>query len=191
MPFTYSVRHHGDFLATRELAKVALRGLEDQIPPGAAAVVIDFTDVAAMTISFADEFLGRYYSALASGEPSPVAVALTCLNEELRETVTVCLERRDLIATEARDEGLALLAASDVLRQTFQLAHELGTFTAMNVADRLSITAPNANNRLKRLVAARALIRQQGIADRGGKEFTYSLPQLKWRASPTDSTARR
>jgi predicted transcriptional regulator len=46
----------------------------------------------------------------------------------------------------------------------------------VNVAERLNITAPNANNRLKRLVAARALIRRQGVAERGGKEFTYCAP---------------
>ena len=190
-PFTYSVRPHGDFLATRDLAKTVLRDLEDHVPPDAAAVVIEFTDVDAMTISFADEFLGRYYSALASSDVSPAVVTLTGLNEELRETVAVSLQRRDLIAAEAQHEVLTLLAASDVLRQTYQLAHELGTFTAMNVADRLGITAPNANNRLKRLVAARALIRQQGIAERGGKEFIYSVPNLLGQTNQTGSKSRR
>ncbi|MBB4743922.1 hypothetical protein BJY16_007381 [Actinoplanes octamycinicus] len=35
----------------------------------------------------------------------------------------------------------------------------------MNIAEGLNFTAPNANNRLKRLVAARILIRQQRVAE--------------------------
>ncbi|MBM0202918.1 hypothetical protein JNW90_07270 [Micromonospora sp. STR1s_5] len=178
-PLTYAVSAHGDFLATRGVARTALRDLEDRISFGAAThVVIDFTDVKAMTISFADEFLGRYYSALAANDRPPTTVLLTGLNEENQETVAVCLERRELFAAEVNHGHIALIAASEVLDQTFEVAAELHRFTATDLAEQLSISAPNANNRLKRLVAARALIRQRGIAERGGKEFTYSLPLL-------------
>lgn len=85
----------------------------------------------------------------------------------------MCLERRDLIALEWRDGRQSLLAASDVLVETFVLAEKLGTFTAMNVAERLNITAPNANNRLKRLVSARALIRETRVAERGGSSVCF------------------
>jgi hypothetical protein len=175
-PFTYPVRSDKGFLSTRELGKTVLRDMQDKSPADAAAVVIDFSGVAAMTLSFTDEFLGQYYSSLATHGGRPATVALTGLNEDLRETIAMCLERRDLIALGWQDDRLRLLAASDVLVETFALAQTLETFTAMNVAERLGITAPNANNRLKRLVSARALIREQRIAERGGKEFRYSTP---------------
>ena len=105
-------------------------------------------------------------------------MTITGLNDDTRETIIVAFERRDLIALEQQVRTLTLLAASEVLNETFELAQELETFTALKVADRLNLTAPNANNRLKRLVAARALIRRRGVADRGGKEFTYSAPEL-------------
>lgn len=174
--FVFAVEQHGKFLSTRELGKKVLRDMEDRVPAGAAAVAIDFTSVIAMTHSLTDEFLGQYYSSLSTHDSAPATVTLTGMNDDVRETVIVCLERRDLIALGHQDEQLALLAASEVLNQTFTLALDLRKFTATNVADHLNITAPNANNRLKRLVAARALIRQQRVADRGGKEFTYTVP---------------
>jgi hypothetical protein len=174
--FSFIVKSHDVFLSTRDFGKKVLRDLEDRLPTGTSAVIIDFAGVAAMTHSFTDEFLGHYYSGLATHEAGPVTVTLTGLNEDLRETIVVCLERRDLIALEQQGDQLMLLAASDVLDQTFALAQEIQTFTAMDIAKQLSITAPNANNRLKRLVAARAIVRQQRVAERGGKEFIYSVP---------------
>jgi hypothetical protein len=176
--FTFFLNSHGDFLSTREFGKTVLRDLEDRTPIRTTTVIIDFTDVVAMTHSFTDELLGQLYSALATHDGTPATVMLTGLTDETRETIVVCLERRDLIALELHDRDVVLLAASEVLNQTFALAKELKDFTAMNIAEGLNITAPNANNRLKRLVAARALIRQQRVAERGGKEFTYTLPSI-------------
>ncbi len=193
-PFTFSVAKVKDFLTTRDLAKRTLRDLQDQTPGGADTVIINFDGVVAMTISFADEFLGEYYSTLAGRDTLPAVVALTGLHEELRETVEICLQRRDLIAAETQQGTLTLLAASNVIVETFQLAqklaHEVGAFTAMNVASQLNVSAPNANNRLKKLVGARALIRQQGVAERGGKEFSYLLPKLQPASLHTDDVAR-
>ncbi|GAB3855813.1 hypothetical protein GCM10029963_51160 [Micromonospora andamanensis] len=179
LSLSYPVRRHGSFLATRALAKTALRELEDALVDNhtGTTVAIDFTDVEAMSISFADEFLGRYYGMLSASIDAPPAVVLLIgLNEDNFESVTVCLQRRELLAATATTEGVRLLGAPAVLNETYHAAADLGTFTAMHLADRLGISAPNANNRLKRLVAARALIRHRGIAERGGKEFSYEVP---------------
>ncbi|MER7007490.1 hypothetical protein ABT297_31220 [Dactylosporangium sp. NPDC000555] len=190
--FTFPVRPHGKFLATREPAKLVLRELQDKIPANTYTLVIDFTGVDAMTHSYCDEFLARYYATLASTgnnsdstDRSPATVLLTGLEEDVRETITICLERSDLIALEDRDGQPFVLAASAVLNETFEAARQLGTFTALQLAERMRVTAPNANNRLKRLVAARALLRRPGVAERGGKEFTYAVPEL----SPRETTA--
>ncbi|MET8091331.1 helix-turn-helix domain-containing protein [Micromonospora sp. NPDC005220] len=179
LPTIYAVRRHGTFLATRALAKTALHELEDTLPTATAdgTVAIDFTGVVAMSISFADEFLGRYYGMLSTSLDAPPAVVLlTGLNDDNFESMTVCLQRRELVAAMANAEGVSLVGAPAVLNETYHAAGDLGRFTAARLADRLGISAPNANNRLKRLVAARALIRHRGVADRGGKEFSYEIP---------------
>jgi hypothetical protein len=174
----FDVGQHRAFLSTRERGRKVLHDLEDRTPPGTSLLVINFTNVEAMTVSFTDEFLGKYYSVLATQDDGPTTVLVTGLNDDTRETIVIGFERRELIALERLDDDLALLAASDVLKDTFELARKLETFTATTVAERLGITAPNANNRLKRLVAARALVRRRGVAERGGKEFTYSAPEI-------------
>ena len=68
-------------------------------------------------------------SSLATQDAGPATVFLTGLTDELRETIVVCLERRDLIALERQDDQLRLLAASDVLNQTFTTAKEIHDFT--------------------------------------------------------------
>ncbi|MET7971251.1 hypothetical protein [Micromonospora sp. NPDC005305] len=175
---TFDVGPPRAFLSTRERGRKMLHDLEDHTPHGASLLVINFTNVEAMTVSFADEFLGKYYSALATQDDGPTSVVVTGLNDDTRETIVIGFERRELIALEQLGDDLALLAASDVLKDTFEIARTLGTFTAMTLAAQLGITAPNANNRLKRLVAARALVRRRGVAERGGKEFTYSAPDV-------------
>lgn len=179
MAVTFDVAEGERFLSTRPRGRSALRTMEDQTPANLSLLVIDFTNVDAMTVSFTDEFLGTYYSALATHDGPPTTVTITGLNDDTRETIIISFERRDLIALEQQASRLTLLAASEVLNETFELAQELETFTALNVAERLNITSPNANNRLKRLVAARALIRRRGVAESGGKEFTYSAPELQ------------
>src|ERR1035441_288742 len=100
MCITFPVGRRGAFLATRNMARTIRADLEEQIASDLASevVVIDFGGVDAMTISFADEFLSRFYTALAAGHIRAVAVLLRGLNEETTETVTICLERRELIA---------------------------------------------------------------------------------------------
>ena len=175
---TFDVGRHDAFLSTRDRGRKVLHDLEEHIASGTSRLVIDFTNVDAMTVSFTDEFLGKYYSTLATQDDGPTTVLVTGLNDDTRETIDLGLQRRELIALEQHGNELTLLAASDVLRSTFELAKKLETFTATTVSERLGITAPNANNRLKRLVAARALIRRRGVAERGGKEFTYCVPDL-------------
>ena len=71
------------YLATRDAARRMREDLENQItqqPPD--EVQIDFTGVQAMTISFADEFIGRIFTSLAAGDIRTGAVILTGLNSE-------------------------------------------------------------------------------------------------------------
>jgi STAS-like domain of unknown function (DUF4325)/Winged helix-turn-helix DNA-binding len=173
----FPVGQQGSYLVTRSSARMLREGLERRIEaqPGLEEITIDFSGVEAMTISFADEFIGRFYAALADGSIPPAAVALTGLTEETREEVTICLERRDLIAVDTDQQ--TLLGRAEVYEATYQAALRMGAFRATELADTVGISPQNANNRLKKLTAAGALVRRRLTdMDRGGKEFGYSVP---------------
>src|SRR5579863_5695256 len=129
---TYAVGQRGAFLATRNSARATREELERRIAsaPASDVIVIDFSGVEAMTISFADEFLGRFYTSLAAGDVRPVAVLLTGLNEETTEAVTVCLERRDLAAVTEAGNSKQLVGAQDFLADSYQRALQLRRFKA-------------------------------------------------------------
>ncbi|MCK2214051.1 MarR family transcriptional regulator [Actinomadura sp. ATCC 31491] len=128
-----------------------------------------------MTNSFADELIGKLYTSLAASDVTSGGVQLLGMNEETRDAVTVCLERRKLVAV-AGDEQ-RLLASDELLQATYAVARHLNQFRAADLASELAISLPNANNRLKRLLEAGALCRQPDPErERGGKQFTYQLP---------------
>lgn len=128
-----------------------------------------------MTNSFADELVGKLYTSLAAGDVTSGGIRLIGLNEETRDTVTVCLERRKLVAVDGDEERL--LASDELLQATYAVARRLNHFRAADLATELAISLPNANNRLKRLTEAGALLRQPDPErERGGKQFSYQLP---------------
>lgn len=175
----YQVGKHGPFLATRSTAKVARESLERESSAGprTTEVIIDFTGVDAMTISFADEFLGKFYAAVAVGDVAVSAVLLQGLNEETFETMQVCLDRRELIAATVDSDGIRLIAAPEHLDETYRQAVALRRFRAGELSERLGVTLQNVNNRLKRLVSSGTLKREKSIpSNRGGKEFVYTIP---------------
>jgi hypothetical protein len=173
----FAVGKCGTFLATRGSARVARADLESRIASRGRVdtVLIEFAGVEAMTISFADEFLGRFYASLAAGDVPADGVLLLGLNEETCEAVSVCLERRDLVAVGVSDGQQTLLGAAEFLTETYRQALTLATFSAAELSDLLKISPQNMNNRLKRLVAAGAVQRRRVAPERGGKEFVYSV----------------
>lgn len=175
---TFAVHQdRGSFLATRATGSDARVAMEQEIRAHATVdlLVIDFTGTEAMTNSFTDEFLGKFYLSLAAGDVPAAAVSLVGLTEETRDAVSVCLERRKQVAVDA--DTHQLVGDSAVLASTYEQAQILGTFRAGALAEALAISVTNANNRLKRLVEAGALRRDRvAVPERGGKEFSYTVP---------------
>lgn len=181
-PHLYRVNEHGPYLATRAVAKLARESLEREAAAGAQGgeVLVDFAGVGAMTISFADEFLGKFYASVAAGDVAVSIVLLQGLNEETLETTQICLERRELMAATVDGERLQLLAAPEYLDETYRQAVALRRFRAAELSERLGVTLQNVNNRLKRLVSSGTLKREKSIpSNRGGKEFVYTIP-VSW-----------
>jgi hypothetical protein len=172
----FVVRAYGEFLATRAIGRAARNDLEDKVQRcgSECVLIVDFAGVEAMTISFTDEFIGRFYDSLGSSDRRPAGVLLEGLNEETSEAVSICLERRDLVAVTVSNGQPVLLGKAEFLQTSYAEAVRLGTFGATEFAAALQITPQNANNRLKRLTEAGAIRRQRvQLSDRGGKEFVY------------------
>ena len=174
--FVFRVLPLGPFLATRSKARQGRHQLETGIADAqASSLTIDFSGVEAMTISFADEFLGKLATTLDAALGHDVLVKVSGLNEETREAVDICLERRDSAIAAVEPEGLTLLGNA-FLSESFLVARELGTFKATEFAERLHITPQNANNRLRKLQAFGAVQRRRSAGgEHAGKEFLYAV----------------
>ncbi|MGW1271853.1 hypothetical protein [Streptomyces sp. NPDC002491] len=170
----FHVKEHGTFLSTRTKGVETRQALEEQLVAAAplTLLTIDFGGVEAMTNSFVDEFLGKFYLQLAAGDIRTNGVCLVGLDEETRDGVTVCLERRKQIAVDG--DTHELLGDIAILADTYAEARRLGDFRTAQLAESVGISLPNANNRLKKLVEGGALYRERASGpDRGGKEYTY------------------
>lgn len=134
-------------------------------------LTLDFTGIQAISLLYADVFLGGFYTDLGAGDIPVQGARLTGLNAETRYTASASLERRRDTALDAdRDELLGYVAA---LTDTYTAACSLGRFRAGQLAETLGIKATTANNRLTRIARAGALIREYGRPEHGGREYEY------------------
>jgi hypothetical protein len=138
-------------------------------------LVIDFNGVEVMNISFADEFLGSF---LASHDFSAkgTTVKIAGLNADNRYSVVVCVERRQTQVVVVEPDNRLVLVGDKMLAETFDQAFALGRFRANDIADAMSLTAQNANNRLKRLAQVGAVRKAQVTGStHGGREYVYEI----------------
>jgi hypothetical protein len=171
----FNVVQLGAFPATRSLAREGRTTLEETLTGKTSVdLTIDFTNVTAMTISFADEFLGKFLSTFDVAKQE-ITIKVTGLNEENAEAVSICVQRRETQVVVLDSHGALKLDGPSPLPETFNTALELGEFKANDLAQRLDITPQNANNRLKRLAAVGAVRKARvTTTQRGGKEYFYT-----------------
>ncbi|MCW2833255.1 MAG: hypothetical protein JWN68_1208 [Nocardioides sp.] len=183
-PVMFSVNQLAEFPTSRAQGREGRARLEDLIADNRGLdLTIDFAGVLAMTISFADEFLGKFLATL-DATSHDMTVCVSGLNPENAETIEVCLERREVPVVVAEDGGHLGLLGDELLQETYLAAAARGSVRATELAEDLSLSPQNVNNRLKRLVAVGALRKTRNAgAARGGKEFLYST------AAPDKSTA--
>ncbi len=172
---TFSVHQLGVFPATRSLGREGRDRLDDLlIRHDRLDLTIDFGGVQAMTMSFVDEFLGKFLTANDFAQRD-ATLKVTGLDEDNRYAVVVCVERRDTQVV-VLEKGALRLVGDPMLVATFTAASELGSFSAKQLADALGLSAQNANNRLKRLAAVGALRKAQVTgSSRGGREYLYEV----------------
>lgn len=167
----------GPVAATRHRAADVRRELDDAIRGSLAGdtIEIDLRDVEAMTVSFADELIGKLLSERMEGHWVDRRIIVSGQSDEVRETVEAALERRKVsgIYRDASGAHGHALAAPPWFEATLLAAQKLGVFRAVEIADLLNITPQAVNNRLQRLMVSGALARQTVAPDGGGKEFEY------------------
>jgi len=165
-------------LTLREEGKRLREKLEAELAaakPG-DVVEISFSKVQALTGSATDEFLGKLLTARSAGDIPDVAFVLTGLNDDTAFEVNLCLTQRKAAAVWNSGTHAELLGGDEFLKTTFEHAARHGEFIATELAEELSVTPTNLNNRLKRLVSDGALIRQRDMKA-NGKQFIYRVPQ--------------
>jgi hypothetical protein len=138
-------------------------------------LVVDFGGVEAITFSFADEFIGRYLALRVGGLVPDSGVVLDGLGPDPLEEIEAVMRYRELVIVCRTESGPRLLNADEHLRDSYDVALLLGTFSASEFAEQLDISPQNANNRLKRLHSCGAVNRSRARVERGGKEFVYDV----------------
>lgn len=178
---SFPVVQLGEWPVTRSLGRDGRVRLDDLLGEREEIdLVIDFAGVEVMNMSFADEFLGKF---LASHDFSArgTTVRIAGLNADNHFAVVVCVERREtqVVVLEPGNQ-LVLVGADKMLAETFAKALALGKFKANDLAEAMSLTAQNANNRLKRLVQVGAVRKSQVTGStRGGREYVYEVPPIE------------
>jgi hypothetical protein len=174
----FDLAGEGTMLATRERGREVRHRMEVLIADieVGETLVVDCSQVVAMTVSFADECLGKLVAdrASASGEGG---LLIASPSADLAETLSVVMERRKLMIAAVNDAGQVILlgAKAPWLAGTMAAVTQLGTFRVGELADRLGTTAPATNNRLRAMLQAGAVTREPSGLDHGGREFIYKV----------------
>ena len=171
--------------STRELGRIWRERLDEfaaGIQPG-DVLEIDLMSVKAMTISFADECIGRFIASRVGGDQEDRGLIIHgprgAAGVDLRETLDAVLSRRGagvLYIDEHRRE--VAIGGPAWFSATFEEARTLNVFRVTDLASRLDLSPQATNGRLKKLSAAGAVLRERVVPDGGGKEFEYRVARL-------------
>jgi hypothetical protein len=181
-------------LATSEQALRVRAALEKEIAsqPEGTPIELDFSGVRAITVTFADECIGRVLSSRLAGFDEDHPIFATRTSSEVRTTLAAALRQLRLSLLSLSDEKVELLGGDETLGETIDLAMRLESSSVNEIAEELGLTAQAANNRLVQLVRVGALSRSRVLPSRGGREFRYSVPattQRRRRTAPRRSRA--
>jgi hypothetical protein len=170
----------GGVLVTREDAMRARHDLEHLLAGSALGpgtpLELDFSEVIAISVPFADEMLGQLLAGRLSGYYEDHPVIATNLSSEVAETVDLALRHRRLQLLALTEGEARLLGADELLEQTLRAAFQAGQFRASQLAEQLALSPQAMNNRLKMLLRSGAVRRERTPTPRGGKEFSYEVP---------------
>jgi hypothetical protein len=160
-----------------ELHDEVIRGLRDRDP--GVPVALDFAEVRAVTVPFVHESIGRLLGGWLSGYHDEHPLLVLNADDDVRETISAALRNQRLILLANGPGGPQLLGGDAVLEGTVQAAREFeGDFSVADLAEKLDLSGPATNNRLRTLARSGAVARRLVVPPGGGKEFVYRLPHV-------------
>jgi hypothetical protein len=176
---------HDGLLATRQQAEAIRSELQAELLAHRSAadpVAIDMRGIKAMSFPFADSFFGPLLAGWLSGYYDEHPIVVFGANEDVAETVDAALKLRNMGVVSVGDET-RLLGGERALRETIQLAANLGRFSATQLGVELGVSPQAVNNRLKALVRMGALEREPVVVPGGGREFMDRVSHAKLESS--------
>jgi hypothetical protein len=169
------MRRHGRALGTRALGQ-RVAGEIREADRKASALILDFAQVRVASSPFLDEVACAMRAAIVD-QPQRF-VLLANLNEDIADTMTLVLERREASLAALDEEKLEILGGRPHLEETLDAAQRLGTFTAAELAQLLEQKLPNLHQRLAQLQAAGALTRSEDQEARRGRRLLFKTPDV-------------
>jgi len=171
----------GPVLSSRDGGRAAADKAEAAMKPG--GLVVSFKGVEIATPSFLDEVFSRIAGLLRQNES--LVIAVTGLDDEVRESLDLIFEKRQLRMAVLNNEQIELLGGTQQLQETLAAAQRLGSFTAPDLAEELKIKLPSLHQRLAALLEAGAITRAPDKSAKHGRRHVYGAP------SPKDIEDRR
>jgi hypothetical protein len=163
----------GNVLATREQGRrvgelIDARALEP------TSFLLNFDGVAVLTPPFLSQTLDAIYNALKRHRDEGSFAATINLDEDNLETLKMVIDAGDWPGLAyAEDDAVELLNATPQLAETLREAQRLGPFIAPQLAERMGLKLPAANQRLSQLVEAGAMARWRDASAARGKRYQY------------------
>lgn len=173
-PDVVGLGQRGRVLGTRRLGAELADVIRKRAARSKRPIVIDFKGVEVASSPVLDEIARALRAAIADYQDR--FVVLANLNEDVRDTMLLVLESRDMSLTTLRDDALELLGGRAHLEETLAQAQELGTFTATELAERLKVKLPNLHHRLNELQAAGAVARVETAAGGSRRAIQFATP---------------
>jgi DNA-binding MarR family transcriptional regulator len=173
----YDLATHGRVLATRPLGREVGRAVSELFA-GSGGLLLSFYEVDVASPAFLSEVINAIRGILISSEHRWLLV--TGMNEDVKESVELVLEREKMVLGELNDDQIELLGGSSQLHDTLREAQKMGgAFTAPDLAERLQLKLPALHQRLNQLIEAGVLAREDDPTAKRGKRGKYTTPTPK------------
>jgi DNA-binding MarR family transcriptional regulator len=168
---------HGRVLGTRKLGQELAALIRERAAKSTGAIVVDFKGVEVASSPVLDEIACALRAAIADHPDRFVVLAY--LNDDVRDTMLLVLESRQMSLAALNDDKLELLGGRAHLEETLAEAQALGTFTAAELAERLRLKLPNLHQRLNQLQAAGAVARVEPAGGGSRRALQFATPTAR------------
>ncbi len=168
---------YGKILVTRKLGEQIRSALSELLDERREPMVLelDFTGVAIVDYSFADEVIVRILVHTLAKTYGEKYLVLLGLNPDLAENIAVSLRQRGYgLQVQDGDGWQVIGSCKDHLQQALAMINQRRCITARDLADDQGLAINTASNRLMDLYRAGLAYRLERILPGGGKQYIYS-----------------